>query len=127
MPELDNTGYLVPDRVVEIAPPSRDLRSLAGSTTLHRWAKPIDSTVLAIEGDRILVSVGEGRSYWIEPSGNFQLESNSIDAPEPDSYPHQTALGKHPDFVNSSYASIWEFPDLNSGQTRVLIYEANCT
>jgi hypothetical protein len=89
------------------------------------WAKPINSEVIAIEGDRILVDVGQGRSYWIEPSGKFQLQTSPISAPKPEW--ERTDLGKHPEFVNSDYARRWRFQDLNSGQPRVIIYEANCT
>lgn len=124
MPDVDSKDFM-PDKVVEIPPPSRDLRSLAGSTTLRRWAKPIDSEVIAIEGDRILVDVGQDRFYWIEPSGKFQLQSSPISAPKPEL--DKTDLGKHPEFINSSYARRWRFKDLKSGQERVIIYEANCT
>jgi hypothetical protein len=125
MPEVDSTGYLSPDKVVEIAPPSRNMRSLAESTTLRRWAKPIDSQVIAIEGDRILVDVGQGQSYWIEPSGKFQRQAESLSAPSPE--PFNGDLGRHPEFVKSDYAKLWKFADLNSKVERVIIYESNCT
>jgi hypothetical protein len=125
MPKINSTGYLSPDKVVEIVPPSRDMRSLAESVTLRRWAKPIDSEVIALEGDRILVNVGQGKFYWIEPSGNFQLQPSAMDVPKPEAY--ATDLGKHPEFSNSGYARVWRFQDLNSGKQRVIIYEANCS
>lgn len=124
MPDVGNKEF-TPDKVIEIPRPSRDLRSLAGSKTLRRWAKPIDSEVIAIAGDRILVNVGQGRTYWIEPSGKFERQTTPISAPKPEL--DRTDLGKHPAFPTSDYAKRWRFKDLNSGKERVIIYEVNCS
>jgi hypothetical protein len=124
MPNVGNKDF-TPDKVVEIPRPSRDLRSLAGSKTLRRWAKPIDSEVIAIAGDRILVNVGQGRTYWIEPSGKFQRQTTPLSVPKPEL--DETDLGRHPEFIKSDYAKLWRFKDLNSGQERVIIYEVNCS
>ncbi|MBE9096966.1 hypothetical protein [Tychonema sp. LEGE 07203] len=114
LPNVETKGYLIPDKVVEID---------ARNNTLQRWAKPIDSEVVAIAGDRILVDANK-KLYWIEPSGNFQLQPNQIAAKKPI---FESRIKTHPEFQNSGYAGVWRFQDLKSGKTRQIIYEANCS
>jgi hypothetical protein len=115
MPDADTQGDLVPDKVVEVD---------AQNNTVRRWAKPVDSALVAIKGDQILVDGGDGKRYWIDPSGNFQLQNETTSTAKPNS------LGRmkgHSEFGNSGYANLWQYTDQQSGQSRRIIYEAVCT
>ncbi|MCW6050869.1 hypothetical protein QUB60_20100 [Microcoleus sp. A2-C5] len=114
LPDVDTKGYLSSDKVVEVDP---------RNNRIQRWAKPVDSAIVAIDGDRILVDADK-KLYWIKPSGNFQLQPNQIAAKEPI---FESRVKDHPEFKNSGYAGLWRFQDLKTGKTRKIIYEANCT
>jgi hypothetical protein len=115
LPNVDTQDSLIPDKVVEVDDQNN---------TLRRWAKPVDSEMIAIAGDRILVDVGDDKRYWIESSGNFQRQTDSI-SPAPPTF--DSRVKTHPEFKNSGYAGLWRFYDLNTGNSRRVIYEGNCT
>jgi hypothetical protein len=113
MPGLEDKGYLIPDKVIEVD---------AANKTLYRWAKPIDTDVVAVEGDRILIKADQ--HYWIEPSGEFQLQIGKI-VPKAPTFAQR--VKKHPEFKGSGYAGQWRYRDLKTGKIRQIIYEGNCT
>jgi hypothetical protein len=113
MPGLEEKGYLVPDKVVEVDTVNK---------TLRRWAKPIDTEVVAVEGDRILIKAD--KHYWIKPSGEFQLQIGKI-VPKAPTFVQR--VKQHPEFKGSGYAGLWRFQDLKTGKVRQVIYEGNCT
>jgi hypothetical protein len=113
MPSDDGKGYLVPDKVVEVD---------ARNKTLRHWSKPIDTEVVAVEGDRILIKAE--KNYWIAPSGYFQLQNGKI---VPGAPTFMQRIKKHPEFKGSAFAGMWRYKDLKTGKVRQVIYEANCT
>ncbi len=116
LPSVDTKGYLLPDKVVEVD---------AQNKTLRRWAKPLDSQVLGVQGDRILIEEIEAKKvYWIESSGAFKLQPTQIRAKKPEFI---SQVMNHPEFKKSDYAGLWNFQDLKTGKMHRVIYEGNCT
>ncbi len=113
MPSPTGNDGLSPDKVVEVD---------AQNNTLQRWSKPVDSQVIAIAGNRILVTTGENRSYWIDQDGNITVYTETLSLPSPTNVPYI----KHPEFAASGIYS-QRFSDLNSGNDRRMIAEASCT
>lgn len=107
------TDSLSPDRVVEVD---------GQNSTIQRWAKPVDSKVIAIAGNRILVTTDENQSYWIDTAGRITVFTETLSLPSPASIPYI----KHPEFAASGIYS-QRFSDLNSGDDRQIIAEASCT
>jgi hypothetical protein len=115
LPNVDTKDGLIPDKVVEVD---------EQNNTIRRWAKPLDSELIAVAGDRILVDIGDKKRYWIDPTGNFQRQTDSISPAMPT---FDSRVKTHPEFKNSGYAGLWRFSDLNAGNNRRIIYEGNCT
>jgi hypothetical protein len=115
LPNVDTQDGLIPDKVVEVDDQNN---------TLRRWAKPVDSEMIAVAGDRILVDIGDKKRYWIDSTGNFQRQTDSISPATPT---FDSRIKTHPEFKNSGYAGLWRFSDLNAGNSRRIIYEGNCT
>ncbi len=113
MPSPMGEDSLSPDKVVEVD---------AQNNTLQRWAKPVDSRVIAIAGTRILVTTEKNRSYWIDQDGNITAYTETLSLPSPTNVPYI----KHPEFAASGIYS-QRFSDLNSGNDRRIIAEAPCT
>jgi hypothetical protein len=113
MPSPTGEELLSPDKVVEVD---------AQNNTLQRWAKPVDSQVIAIAGNRILVTADENRSYWIDPAGNITAYTETLSLPSPENVPYV----KHPEFAPTGVYS-QRFRDLNSGNDRRMIAVAPCT
>jgi hypothetical protein len=115
LPNVDTQDGLIPDKVVEVDDQNN---------TLRRWPKPVDSEMIAVAGDRILVDIGDKKRYWIDPTGNFQRQTDSISPATPT---FNSRVKTHPEFKNSGYAGLWRFSDLTAGNSRRIIYEGNCT
>ncbi len=113
MPKFTRSETLVPEKVVEVD---------ARNRTLRRWAKPLNSTVLAITGDRILVETAPNQSYWIGRDGSLELQTATLSLTDPTSIPYK----KHPEFAASGIFS-QQFIDMNSGDDRRIIADAPCT
>jgi hypothetical protein len=113
MPKFTTREALVPEKVVEVD---------ARNRTLRRWGKPLDSTVLAISGDRILVETAPNQSYWIGRDGSLELQTQALSLTSPTNIPYK----KHPEFGASGIYS-QKFVDVNSGRDRRIIADAPCT
>lgn len=113
MPSLTGEDSLSPDKVVEVD---------AQNNTLQRWAKPVDSQVIAIAGSRILVKADNNQSYWIDSSGTITTYTETDSLPSPENIPYI----KHPEFAASGVYS-QRLRDLNSDDDRRIIAEASCT
>jgi hypothetical protein len=113
MPKFSRNEALIPERVVEVD---------ARNRTLRRWAKPLNSTVVAVAGDRILVETAPNQSYWIGRDGSLELQTQSLSLTSPTDIPYK----KHPEFGASGIYS-QNFVDVNSGRDRRIIADAPCT
>jgi hypothetical protein len=113
MPKFTTRETLVPERVIEVD---------ARNRTLRRWGKPLNSTVLAISGDRILVETAPNQSYWIGRDGSLELETQARSLTVPTNIPYK----KHPEFGTSGIYS-QKFIDIDSNRDRRIIADAPCT
>jgi hypothetical protein len=119
-PSLTVKGYLIPDLVVEVDSSNRVIR---------RWPKPLDSYITGIRGDRLLIDTVPAmgnRYYLISPNGTFQFHGSRLQTPSP-SPRFIRRVTNHPEFGNSAYAGLWHYTDPQTGRTRRIMYEANCT
>jgi hypothetical protein len=112
MPKFTSRESLVPEKVVEVD---------ARNRTIRRWGKPLNSRVMAISGDRILVQT-DSQSYWIGTDGRLELQTETRSLLSPTDVPYK----KHPEFGTSGIYS-QRFVDANSGRDRQIIADAPCT
>lgn len=95
-------------------------------TEIRRWSFPVDSTVVALDGTRLVVSVGGeqpgGRALSISPAGDLEstvqpqgMVKRVVPCPE------------LPEFGDSRYVRCWEFEDHGSSLQRRVAYEGPCT
>jgi hypothetical protein len=113
MPKFTRHEALIPEKVVEVD---------ARNRTLRRWAKPLNSTVVAVSGDRILVETAPNQSYWIGRDGSLELETQARSLTLPINIPYK----KHPEFGASGIYS-QKFIDIDSDRDRRIIADAPCT
>lgn len=113
LPNFTSEEALIPEKVVEVD---------AENNTRRRWPKPLDSKVLAIEGDRILVEADNDQRYWIDTAGMLERSTDTRSFPSPSTVPYK----KHPEFGTSGIYS-QQFIDLTSGRDRQIIADAPCT
>jgi hypothetical protein len=96
---------------------------------LRRWPLPVDKSILAIDGEQILVQIAPKTSpksvkaIFISSQGEiFKAEvPNSL--AEPVSFKCPTLS----EFGNSAYLRCWMFRDLSSGEIRRLAFQGPCT
>ena len=93
---------------------------------VRRWSFPVDSTVLAIQGLDLLVSLGgeqtDDRALSISPEGDFRLTT-----PPRAVVRRAVECPRLPEFKVSAYLRCWEFEEPGTGKVRRLAYEEPCT
>lgn len=116
MPPLKGDRSLEPEKVVEFS---------ATGQVLRRWATPVDSTPIAIRGDRLLVEVAatEPVRIWIDIDGKIAPGDSNITA----AISPVACKNIFQEFENSAYASCWRYQDLESGNFRILGFEGVCS
>ena len=112
-PYREDQGTLGTELVVE---------SAADGLETARWSVPIDYQPLALRGRELLVN-HRGRRLWIGTDGSLRADGAGANYPDPETASCPTPAA-HPDSV---YAQCAAFSDLDSGQPRLLQYEAPCT
>jgi len=117
MPALaKKESALAPELVVEF--------NKSGSI-LRRWAMPIDLTVAAVAGDRILVALSTAGAKALSISSRGALALTFAPSPLPPV--QQTQCPAIKSFGDSDYLRCFEFQDLNSGEVRRIAYQRPCT
>jgi len=106
MPPPSDKAALRPELAVEI--------SSSGSIIRH-WSLPVDSVVVAVVGQRLIIPLGKGsageKAWSISTSGEL----------EPTTVPAKTNLERSvkcpviPDFKGAYYVRCWEFNDIAPG------------
>lgn len=113
MPDHARHGALEPELVVEYG---------AGGRELRRWSAPVDGSVWAVRGDRVLINLA-GRHYWIGTDGRI-APTRYTDPP-----PITTAgqCGTPAGMENSDYAGCHAFRDEGDGRVRNIWFQGVCT
>jgi len=129
-PSLPGSGLLRGERVLEIDSEGRVVR---------KWIVPTSQWgVAAVRGSNIMVrswaeslcrlGTGEERVHhdvWldIKTDGSFRIVDPDPKMPEPVRAQCRLPEG----FAGSAYAGCWHFKDLESGATRILVFDVPCT
>ena len=88
------------------------------------WAMPVDSWVMALDGDSILVSYSfDSKAMSIARNGNVSL----VDPIESVLKLFKCPKSLEKKFGGSAYKRCVEFRDIQTGQLRFLVYEMPCT
>ena len=114
IPPPGGKGPLLSELVLELTPKGE---------IQHRWPMPVDSVVIGVRGDQILVSLDADRSIFISPVGKIAVTSTPSPLPERREY----TCPELQDFKGSAYLQCFEFRDLVNGDTRRIAFEAPCT
>jgi hypothetical protein len=95
---------------------------------IQRWWIPIDSTVVGIAGDELLITqaLGEEGNFLVQlaisPRGQFRAIPLSTSSPGT-----SISCPKNQDLPQSDYMGCWRFLDKSSGAERRLVYEDICS
>lgn len=114
MPTLGDEA-LKPERVVEFS---------ADGEILNQWAIPVDTYPLGIQGDRVLINFYESPPLWIGLDSSITVSESAISLPPAELIECDFSAEAFP---NSAYAVCTRYPDLYSGESRLLSFEGVCT
>jgi hypothetical protein len=113
MPKYSSQEPLAPERVFEVDPRGKTLRS---------WNIPVDSEPYAIDGNDLLFSFNAAM-YRVTTQGAIQRAPNTLKATQA-----EPAECKIPSaFQGSAYARCWRHSELRTKQVRILAYQGICT
>jgi hypothetical protein len=119
MPPPQSKGPLQPELVVELSD---------SGAVLKRWAMPVDSVVVGVRGNSVLVPLYGGRSND-ERALLISSDRSFVVIPRPKVLPSSTAFAcpRIPEFGETDYLTCLEFSDLESRNVRRLAFHAPCT
>ena len=115
---MPSDSALEPDDVLEVS---------EQGVVLQRWSMPIDSIVVAVQGDRIVVPRSDARekAQALSISSTGELSLTTV-PPQPEK-PALVTCPALAEFKGSDYVRCFEFHDLVSGHVRRLAYQGPCT
>lgn len=113
MPAYSADAVLKPEPVVEVS---------AQGKPIHKWAIPVDAELIAISGQKLLVSY-KGRYFWFRTDGSFK----SAKPPSAHTAEVPTECVRPEEFQDSSSQVCHLFKDLATSQPRVLANEGICS
>jgi len=96
---------------------------------LRRWPLPVDTRILAIDGDQILVPIAprsgsnSAVAIFISSQGEILKTVMPNNLTEPVIYKCPSL----PEFGKSAYVRCWMFRDLSNGKIRRLAYQGPCS
>ncbi len=118
-PESDEA--LEPEKVLELD---------SAGHVIRKWRMPIDTAVVAIRGQQIIVprpyrdAAANDEVLYIDPDGRFRLEALDISR---FSEPTQMQCPKLAEFGESAYVTCVVFRDLKDSTQRRIAYQSPCT
>lgn len=116
LPPLDSIP-LKPERVVEID---------AAGQVIRRWATPVDTYPVALDGKALIVGFNGRVYYKVGADRHIQLIAG-LPAPDTKFEGSERTCPKLPEFGKSAYARCWGFRDLKTQREHILMFEGVCS